>query len=401
MPTITPVEFTKLVQARHLQVEKYRTAYFAKEKALPSDDDPMVDRQWLLVKYDGDYPFEACIPVGLLSKWADTFDTAEPLTFEPQPDWRVLLSRGTSKIRVMGFRPEYMADGTPFRKSGRYGSQIAVLDAPVKMTQVGDSINVEIPDITAELAKLKATTTDNRKAIAREKLILKTRKTERDAKERLERAVNKANEAQAVLDGMTLKEAIRHSCCCLYARRLYRSSITNVESLPDWMLPSFTREFFNCETQSGDTETVDSRTVYGNLLAIYQSALDALNEYKPRLSWPSYVGQLAKEAGMSVAAYKKANQSRAFKTYGPTFDKLKEAKNRTLKNLICFVRDRFEDYCIQNGLPKCIASEYAWDVMSYRTYSRARQHLKTWEQRKVDLESQVFEATKARENAES
>jgi hypothetical protein len=65
-------EFARLVEARQLQIERYRTRVFRESGELPSESDPAVDREWLAVKPANGAA--RCIRIGLLARWARTFD---------------------------------------------------------------------------------------------------------------------------------------------------------------------------------------------------------------------------------------------------------------------------------------------------------------------------------------
>jgi hypothetical protein len=169
---------------------------------------------------------------------------------------------------------------------------------------------------------------------------------------------------------------------------------------PAWLLPTCERDYFDVEAQAGATETVNTRDLYLSYIASVAFAQSALDDYKPRLSWPSYVASLAERDGISVAAWKRANPDRAFKTYGPAFDKLKETKKRATDALNRFLERCFGEYCEANNLPKDLSSSwFSAQGADICPYSRARLHLRDWPARREDLESRLHEAQAALEKA--
>ncbi len=383
MFTITPAEFAKLTEARRLQVERYRTAFFKREGLLPTDTDPNINPQWLRVKL-GD--LDKCIPVGILTQWAHTFEDGQALQVEL--NGRMTVRRDSSRLSLWVHPVAHDDKGNAYM--GRlpdWRSKAAPLDSPVELIPTpGGSLSVSLPDQSTELATLKAETTAARKQLAKERAIAKARKVEKEKREQLERATSEANEAQAVIDSMTLKQAVSYARKCLSAARSYRAALVAPFPAPAWLPPTFEQTRWDVDTQDDKTETVSTATALRERVSAYQATLDALAQYKPRLSWPSYTASLAREAGMSLAAFKKANPDRAFKTYGPTFDKLKEAKRAAFQALERFLESRCTAYLTANH---------------YREYNRARRLLATWPQRRADLESQVREATQTRERAEA
>lgn len=188
---------------------------------------------------------------------------------------------------------------------------------------------------------------------------------------------------------MTLRQAVDFAKRCRDANRAYRLALVAPFPAPAWLPPTFTenRYEWNAETCEGaDVETVrDTVAAWGEHVAAYQTTESALQAYKPRIQWPSYVASLAKEAGLSLAAYKRANPDRGFPIRGPQFDKLKEAKRVAFNRLDSFLTGRCTAYLTAHH---------------YRAYSRARLLLRTWPQRRDDLESQIRESTATREHAE-
>jgi hypothetical protein len=245
-----------------------------------------------------------------------------------------------------------------------------------------------------------SSTPEDRKAEAKKKRVESAMTKVKEAKKRFEEATEQANEAQSVLDRTTLEEAVSFARKCLAARRLYRNTLENPTVAPDWLLPTCERDYFDAEAQAWATETVSTQDAYISYVASVTFAQSALDDYKPRLSWPSYVASLASEAGMSLAAYKKANTDKAFKTYGPAFDKLKEVKKRATDALNRFIEKCFGEYCEANNLPKNLSSSWfnaqGADICPY---SRARLHLRDWPARREDLESRLNEAQAALEKA--
>ncbi len=394
MFTITATDFARLEEARRLQVERYRTAYFKREGTLPPDTDCALEREWLRVVVGEQ---DCCLPIGTLTKWGKTFGETAPLSISI--NGKVTVKRGTSSISLFTL-PVETGKGFHFRS----GCTTA-LDAPIPLTVTNGALIPELPDLSAELATLRAETTANRKQVNREKAIAKARKIEREALDTLAKASGEASEAKAIVDGMTLKQAVSHARACLNARRLLHSTFANVGTLPAWLPLTFQESVYEWDETKGEhadkVSTLDTLPAWREYANPYQTARAALEEYKPRLQWPSYVESLASEAGLSVATYKRANPDRARPIYGPTFDKLKESERKALDKLKIFTRARFREYLTAQGLPDCLASEYGWQVEQARAYSRARLLLSTWEQRRADLESRAFEATKAREGAEA
>ena len=91
----------------------------------------------------------------------------------------------------------------------------------------------------------------------------------------------------------------------------------------------------------------------------------------------------------------------ASQVYGPAFDKLKEAEDKVKRQVEYFLRDRFSEYCVVQGLPagEDIACAYITDAL--RPYSRARLLVKEWEtSRRAELESLYLEAKAKRERLE-
>lgn len=395
MFTITPAEFAKLSEARHLQVERYRTAYFKREGALPSDTDPAINPQWLRVKLG---ELDKCIPVGILSKWANTFPETHALGIEL--NGRVTIERETRAVngktstgQALASRLSLLTHSIVFddKEAAYMGSlpnyrhQAAPLDSPVELTPTpGGSLLVSVPDQSAELATLRKETTATRKRLTQERALEKGRKAERNAREQLKQENERAAEAQALIDGMTFKQAITYARKCLSAARSHRAALVEPFPLPAWFPPTFEvslYEWNEAKQEHGERlETRDTGEAWRGLVAAYQATLDTLAAYKPRLNWPSYVASLASKAGMSLAAYKRANPDRAFKTYGPTFDKLKEAKRAAFRSLESFLESRCTAYLTANH---------------HRAYTRARQLLSTWPQRCADLQSQIREAIQA------
>lgn len=384
-PTITALDFARLDEARRLQVERYRTAYFKREGALPSDSDPAIDRAFLRVALG---PLDCLIPVAMLTAWGKTFGEAAPLSFDLSPG-SLTVSRGTSRLRVFASRVEYDDKGNGYRTTDTRKAE--TLPAPVVLTVTpGNAITLCVPDLAEELKTLRAETTANRKAVNREKAIAKAKRAEREAVDDLARDSDEAAKAQAVLDSMTLRQAISAAKRCRAAMRDYRAALAEPFTAPAWLPPSFTVSRYEWCEQAQDhvdkVSTVDTLTAWGEHVATYRAALDALAAYKPRLSWPSYVESLAKEAGQSLAAYKRANPNRAFPIRGPQFDKLTDAKRQAFRALDSFVSCRCSEYLREQG---------------HGEYRRARRLLSTWDQRRADLESRVFEARKGRERAEA
>lgn len=238
----------------------------------------------------------------------------------------------------------------------------------------------ELADMVTETAT--TSTLAERKADAKSKRIDKTRKAEREAVDRLARATTEAEQARAVVDSMTYREAVASAKRCRAAMRDYRAGLVEPFAAPGWLPVSFASEVWDSTAQDYVSKTLETVTVWGEYVAAYRAADLALQAYKPRIQWPSYVASLADEAGMSLAAYKRANPDRGFPIRGPQFDKLKEAKRQAFRALESFLDSRCTAYLNENG---------------HRAYSRARSHLATWEQRKADLESQAFEARNRRE----
>lgn len=377
-PTITALDFARLDEARRLQVERYRTTYFKREGSLPSDSDPAIDRAFLRVALG---PLDCLIPVDMLAKWGKTFGEAAPLSFDLSPG-SLTVTRGTSRLRVFASRVEHTDKGIAFRS----GCTVP-LDAPVVLTVTpGNTVALCVPDLGEELKALRAETTANRKAVNREKAIAKAKRAEREAVDTLARDSEQAEQAQAVVDSMTLRQAIAAAKRCRAAMRDYRAALVAPFTAPAWLPPSFTVTEWDSAAQDDISKTVDTLTAWGEHVATYRAALDALAAYKPRLSWPRYTESLAKEAGQSLAAYKRANPDRAFAIRGPQFDKLTDAKRQAFRALDSFVSCRCSEYLREQG---------------HGEYRRARRLLSTWPQRKADLESRVFEARNAREKAEA
>lgn len=394
-PTITASDFARLNEARRLQVERYRTAYFKREKALPRDDDPGVNRQWLRVKLG---TLDRCVPVGTLAVWSATFAESAPLSFDLAGPF-VTVKRGTSSIKLFTLPVIHDGKGNSFAEGI---TPITPLSPPVLLTVTPDNaLALELPDLAEELKALRAETTSNRKQIAREKAIAKARKMVKDARERLEKATQEAAEAQAVIDSMTPAQAAAFARRCLATRRLYNAALANPQTVPAWLPKVYVREFFNCATQKGDEETRQTAPDYMAYAADLANAQAALAAYKPRMQWPSYADSLAREAGMSLAAWKRANPDRACPIIGPAFDRLKEARNKAFDNLKWFIYHRFGEYCTAQGLPDCLASPDMSQYCQPRAYSRARLWLKAWPALRFDLEGKLTEANAALERAEA
>jgi len=395
MPTITATEFARLDEARRLQVERYRTAYFKREKELPPDTDAGISRQWLRVKLGA---LDCLIPVGMLTKWAATFGESAPISFDIIKPF-VTISRGTSRIKAFVVNVLYNDKGEGFAEGF---TPIAPLNPPVVLSVTPDNtLAVELPDLAEELAILRAETTSNRRQVNREKAIAKASKQLKDARGKLNEATQEAAEAQAVIDSMTLGQAITFARRCIHARRLYRAALANPQTAPEWLPLTYSREFWNVATQTGDTETRQTAPDWREYAAALDLAEKAVAAYKPRMQWPSLVKYRAERLGISLAAYKKANPEDATAIYGPAFDRLKEARRKAFDSLSYFIGDRFKEYCTAQGLPgECLASKW-FDVhqQGIAAYSRARLLLKSWPALRSDLEGKVSEANAALDRA--
>ena len=371
--TITAPEFAKLNDARRLQIERYRTGYFKKFGKMPKDD-PLTDRERLNISFGGD---SFMIPIALLTKWTATFgDILElPLSFQPGI---LTLKYKDSTLKVFTYKG-------------------ASLDAPIPLNIVEGKATVGIPDIKEELSILVKETTGNRKAIAKAKAIVKAKREENQALNELTKEIEAAEAAQAVVISMTKKDAVKFARRCLAARRLFRNTIANPEAVITWLPATYRvedRQIWSNDKQDYETAPAfDANTsdVWKEYASNVTKARQACEEYKPRISWPSYF----------TAKDKKEKPEYGVKKYGPAYDKLKETEKGAISCLEYFVRARFKDYLAAQGLPDCLASEFFdGQNSSFRAYSRARILLSTWQQRKEDLQSRYQVAKTARERAE-
>ena len=384
-PTITASDFARLNEARRLQVERYRTAYFKREKALPADSDPGVNRQWLRVKLG---TLDRCVPVGTLAAWSATFAESAPLSFDLAGPF-VTVKRGTSSIKLFTLNVMYDDKGQGFAEGI---TPITPLNPPVLLSVTPDNtLALELPDLGEELKTLRAETTSNRKQIAREKAIAKARKLVGDAQNKLAKANREAIEAQAVIDSMTPAQAAAQAREYLTARRLYNAALANPQTAPAWLPLSYNK----------DGESRKTAPDYAELAAALDLAQAALDAYKPRMHWPSFIKYRAERLGISLAAYKKANPEDATAVYGPAFDRLKESNKKTIDRLTYFIRDRFAEYCAAQRLPECLSSTYFDQYNHPRAYSRARLLLKAWPAMRHDLEWTLTEANATLEQAEA
>jgi len=398
MPTITATEFARLDEARRLQVERYRTAYFKREHALPPDTDAGISRQWLRVKMGA---LDCLIPVGTLTKWAATFGESAPVSFDLVKSF-VTISRGTSRIKAFVVNVLYNDKGDAFAEGF---TPIAPLNPPVLLSVTPDNtLAVELPDLAEELAILRAETTSNRRQVNREKAISKARKQLKDAQNQLDKHTQEATEARAVIDSMTLRQAIAFARRCVDARRLYRAALANPQTAPEWLPLTYET---GCTKWDEDgqkavplppTNTLNDYREYAAALDLAEKAVAA---YKPRMQWPSFVKYRAERLGISLAAYKKANPEDATAVCGPAFDRLKEARRKAFDSLSYFIGDRFKEYCTAQGLPDCLASKWFEPYNHPRAYSRARLLLKSWPALRSDLEGKVSEANAALDRAEA
>lgn len=285
MSNITHLQFTRLVKARHLQIERYRTEYFKQHNENPSAGEPEMDRSRLFVKLRDD---AFILPISIMEKWAKTFGEETPISFDYVRGLAtIVLKRNTSTLRTYIYGPDYDAQGNAFLRNEKRGyGAVYKLDKPIELKEsIGtpNYLTVEDIDIEGELAKLKAQSKDNRKVEARNKAIAKANSALKEAKARLAEATESAEKAQAIIDGQTLKQAIAYSRACLKARRLYRATLDNPSLLKKWALPTFERaESYNHDTGKAvyvERDTVVEFQDYVNALAMAEMNLSA---YKPR-----------------------------------------------------------------------------------------------------------------------
>ncbi len=382
--TITPREFARLDEARHLQVERYRTAFYRQAGELPRDDDPNCSRRWLRVLLAGQ---DRCVPVGLLTQWANTFDDAQPLSLALSvmpgscADGLLTISRGTSRLRVPTVSTQIEGG-----KGYAYLGGIMELPEAIPLIPEGDTIRLDLPDIAAELAALARETTGNRKTVAKAKAIKRTTKAEKAALDTLTRATEDAAAAQAVIDGQTLPEAIAYARRCLAARRVFRDSLAALETRPAWLPATYAGEAWDAETATHTPCTHDTAEQWAELVALYVAARTECETYKPR-------------QGGRVAHWRPNKRKAATKG-----DKLAEAEKRARSDLAFFLGARYREHLATLGLPDslALADACAWSVLhGVQTYSRARLLLRTWPARCAELTSLHAEAVAAREAAEA
>jgi len=247
-----------------------------------------------------------------------------------------------------------------------------------------------------------SSTKDERKAEAKKKRMKAAARKVREAKTALNRATEEANEAQAVIDKMSLADAIAFAKRCRDARRLYRAAMGRPKNAPAWLPKTYPSLSLRTDEDGNYEGEYDIQTfpAYLEYVAALSEAEKAATEYKPRLHWPSYAADLARKANMSLAAWKKANADYSHKVYGPAFDRLKETEGRALTALINFIENRFGEYLEAQNLPKCLGSKwFSGSYSEHRPYSRARLILRAWPAIKLDLESQLNEAALAFEKA--
>ncbi len=380
--TITPREFARLDEARHLQVERYRTAYFKREGELPKDDDPAISRRWLRVLLSGQ---DRCIPVKLLTDWANTFEDTQLIVITLCPNGLLVIKRGTSRLTVPTV-------GAQIEGGKGYAHLGAIMELPeaIPLAVEGSSIRVDLPDIAAELAALAKETTGNRKVVAKAKAIKRTTKAEKAALDTLTRHTQNVEQAQAVIDGQTLAEAVAFARRCLAARRVFVASLATLETRPAWLPATYAGEVYEWdEAEQGHRTkpaTVDAVAQWGELSAALTTARTERETYKPR-------------QGGRIARWH-PNKRRA-PTKG---DKLAEAEQRAERALAGFLSARYRDHLATLGLPDSLATDsgYSWSVLhGVQAYSRARLLLRTWPARCADLTSLHAEAVAAREAAEA
>jgi hypothetical protein len=390
LTTITSREFCRLNEARQLQIERYRTAYFKREGELPKDDDPAISRHWLRVLINGQ---DRCIPVKLLTAWAKTFDTDTPLTFNLAPNGVLVVKRGTSSLKLFTAAPMYDDKGRAWLTAADSTVRGFPAELPDAIPLIADNgtIRLDLPDVTAELAALARETTSNRKTVAHEKALAKARKAEKTTLDALNRHTEEATAAQAVIDKQTLAEAVAFARRCLAARRVFRASLDALDTLPGWLPATYQDEVYvpSTETEEGQFKpcTVDAAAEWRELVAVYQSARAAREAYKPR-------------QGGRVARWRPSRHKRP----ATKLDRLIEAETKARDTLTQFLSARYREHLATLGLPDSLASDDkfgAWSVLSgCQIYTRARQLLRTWPQRRDDLQSAYNEAVAKREGLE-
>lgn len=241
-----------------------------------------------------------------------------------------------------------------------------------------------------------SSTKDERKAEAKKKRMEAAARKVSEATAAFNRATEEANEAQEVIDKMSLADAIAFAKRCRDARRLYRAAMSQPKTAPEWLPKTYPSLGLRVDEEGNYEGEYDIQTLpaYLEYVAALSDAEKAVTEYKPRMHWPSYAADLASKANMSLAAWKRANPDYSHKVYGPAFDRLKETEGRALTALINFIENRFGEYLEAQNLPKCLGSKwFSGSYSEHRPYSRARLTIRAWPAIKLDLESRVSEAT--------
>lgn len=391
---ILPTELARLHEARRLQVERYRTTYLAREGVLPEqgDGDLATDASQMALSL-GDA--KILVPIKLLTDWARTLDTSTPLTLTLCPDGTLILRHATGTLRVFTRSLLHDESGKPYL-TNTYSRNTPVEAEIITLSAApGDSglLTASIPaDIgtAGDLKAMKAETAKARKAVAHEKALAKARKAEKAALEALMKGCERAEAAQAVLDGQTLADAIAFARRVRQARRAWRSDTITPEIRPAWLSPTYGiaagpgwDKEANAWSDSLPAQTVDALAEHTELAFAYVDAQAARREYKPRKHWPRWAN----------AEKRKRRPDLGVPVYGPAFDKLNEAENKARHSLVSFLSKRFDEWCISQGLPTGLTHEWLPDEA--RPYSRARLVVRAWERSVKDELTTAYDVAKA------